>query len=114
MTVQVSRLVPGSVLTNAAAIYYTCPAATSALIKRADFTNTSGSAVTVTVYMVPFGGSPAASNTVMSAVAIAPGVTYVSPELSGQVLGPQETLQAVCSANNSVTIMVSGLTIVGS
>lgn len=101
-----SRLVSGSVLTAAAAVYYSCPLATTAIVKRGDFCNSTGGAVNVTAYIVPSGGNPAASNTLISALSVGAGVTYVSAELSGLVMGPGETLQAF---GLGVTFIVSGV-----
>lgn len=112
MTIRVSRLVPGSQLTNATATYYTTPASTSAVIKRADFCNNTGGTITFSAYVVPSGGTAVAGNQVISTYSIAANTTYVSPELAGMVLGPGETLQAIASANASVTITVSGITVV--
>ena len=112
MTIKVSRLVPGSQLTNATATYYTTPVNTSAVVKRAVFCNTTGLAATITVYVVPSGGAAGVTNEIIAAYSIAAGASYVSPELAGVVLGPGDTLQALSGTNAAVTIVVSGITVV--
>lgn len=110
-TITNTQLVAPVQLTNADAVYYTAPAATAARISRAVFTNTSGSAVTITAY-VTTGGAGAAATTLISARSVAAGESYVSPELAGAVLPPASQLRGLCSANTSVTFTVSGVTIV--
>jgi hypothetical protein len=48
----------------------------------------------------------------ISARSIAPGESYVSPELAGQVIPAGSQLHAYAGAATSVTLAVSGLTIV--
>ena len=111
MTVNVTQLVPATQLTNAAAVYYTTPANTIARIDRAIFSNTTSGAVTITVNLVASGGSVSAANQVITTLSIAANTTYVSPELAGQVLPAGATLQALASANTSIVISVSGITV---
>lgn len=111
MTVRAAVLVAGSQLTNADAVYYTCPASTTAKIGRAVLSNSSGSAVTVTVNVVRSGGSLLTANQIINARSMFAGETYVSPELAGLVLNPGDTIHALCSANTSVTLFASGVTI---
>ena len=47
----------------------------------------------------------------ISALTIAPGQTYVSPELSGAVLPPGSQLHAYASAAASISFTASGLTV---
>lgn len=102
------NLVPGSVLTNAAAVYYTANNVRTT-IQNATVVNTTAGAITVTIYIVPAAGSPGASNTKISAQSIAAGQSYTCPELIGANIMPGGTLQALASANTSLTLMVSGL-----
>jgi hypothetical protein len=111
MTVRAYRLIPGSQLTNAAATYFTSPAATTTVVKRALFSNTTATTQTITVNVVTSGGSSSVSNQVINARAVAPGETYVSPELAGVVLGAGDFIQALSSANASITFVASGIEI---
>lgn len=110
-TVTQVQLVAPQQLTNADAAYYTAPTVTSAKIGRAVFCNTTGSATTITAGITT-GGANAASTTLISARSIAPGESYVSPELAGAVIPAGSALHAQAGAGAAVTFTVSGLTIV--
>jgi hypothetical protein len=110
-TVFQAQLVAPQQLGNADAAVYTVPTSTAAKIGRAVFTNTSASAVTITAGITP-GGALGASTTLISARPLAPGESYVSPELAGAVLPPGSAIHAFASAAASVTFTASGLTIV--
>jgi hypothetical protein len=83
---------------------------TAAQIGRAVFTNTTASAVTITAGITP-GGALGASTTMISARILAPGESYVSPELAGAVLPPGSQLHVYAGAGSSVTFTVSGVLI---
>lgn len=105
------RLVSGSQLTSSAATYYTAPANTKTVISACRLTNTTAGAVTATVYLVPSGGTAGATNIVLSAKSLAAGESFDVP-IDGQVLLTGGTLQALASANTSITIVASGVEIV--
>jgi hypothetical protein len=105
-------LVEGSLLTASAATYYTSPVNTTTLIKKLTVTNTTGSAVTVTVNLVPSGGTAQASNTVTPAIAVPAGRTYEVFEAENHVLAPGDTLQAFAGSAASLTLKGSGIQIV--
>lgn len=109
MATQVKALVPGSVLTTSAAIYYTAPSNTYAVIKQMSLSNTTASAVTVTIYLVNDAGAPSAADQLITAKALAANETWVAYQANGQVLEPGYTIQALCSAATSVTLKVSGI-----
>jgi hypothetical protein len=106
------RLVEGSQLTTSVATYYTAPAKTTTLIKKVTATNTSGGAVSLTLYLVPSAGSSGDASTITDAKAIGAGATYEAYEAENQVLMPGDSIQALADANTSVTLMVSGIEIV--
>lgn len=110
-TVAQLQLVAPQQLANADAAVYTVPAATTAKIGRAVFCNTTASATTITAGITT-GGSNTASTTLISARPIAPGESYVSPELAGAVIPAGSALHASAGAATAVTLTVSGLTIV--
>lgn len=103
----------GTQLTTSAATYYTVPSSTTTVINSVALTNTTAGAVTATVYLVASGGSASASNTVLSARSLAAGETYLVPGCAGMVLAAAGTLQALASANTSISLMASGTEIVG-
>jgi len=110
-TVTNVQLVAPTQLGNVDATVYTAPTATTAKIGRAIFCNTSASAVTITAGITT-GGALGASTTLISARSLAPGETYVSPELAGAVVPAGSAIRAYASAATSVTFTASGLTIV--
>lgn len=67
----------GGLLTAAATVQgAVVPTLTTRLIKAGSIVNTTAAAVSVTVYLVPSGGTPNAASTIISARPIAPGETY--------------------------------------
>lgn len=103
-----ANLVAGSVLTNGVLTYYTATNV-RATIQNATVVNTTAGAVTVTIHLVPSGGSPSASNMKISAQSVAAGQSYLCPELIGANVMVGGTIQALASANASLTLMISGL-----
>lgn len=99
------RLINGSVLTGSIATYYTSPTNTAATITAATLTNTTAGTVSVSVYLVPQGGTAGPSNILISAHSITAGNSYTCPELINQVVERGGAIQAV---GNGVTFVVSG------
>lgn len=107
-TITLVQLVAPLQLGNADTSVYFAPTQTTAKIGRAVFTNTTASAVTITAGITT-GGALGASTTMISARTLAPGETYVSPELAGAVLPAGSQIHAYASAAASVTFTASGL-----
>lgn len=102
----IQQLFEPFVLTAAAQVVYTAPAATQNLKPvivggRVRFANTSAGSVTVTAYAVPANGSPGAGNTFIPGVSIAANA-YLDSDLP--VLGPGDSFQALASAVTSITV----------
>lgn len=110
MAITPAVLQAGTQLGTSAAALYTAPANTRAVVKKATFTNTSAGAVTFTVYRVASGGSPGDANTIIKAKSLAANESYTCPELSNQVIGPGDSIQALASAGTSITAVISGFT----
>jgi hypothetical protein len=116
---QIAQLVAPQLLTNSDVVYYTAPISTTstgsgnvtAKITRAIFVNTDNSAVTLTVGIVPNGGTLVAGNTLINALSIPAGQTYTSMELAGAVLPAGSTLHASAGTTAEIIIMISGLTV---
>ena len=94
------------VLTTAAATAIAASALAQLTILKATANNTDSSAHTITVYRVPNGGSPSASNAVLTAYPVAANTAVVLP-LSGQTLTDGQTLQAIASVASVVNLNVS-------
>lgn len=110
-TITQMRLVAPQQVPTADTALYTVPAQTTAKIGRAVFTNTSGFPVTLTAGITT-GGALSAATTLISARTLAPGESYVSPELAGAVMPAGAALRALAGTAAAITVMVSGLTIV--
>lgn len=99
------KAITGAQLTASAATYYGPVAAnTKAIPKKLTFTNTDTSARTVTVYLVPSGGTAGTTNILISARSIGAGETYDCFEVVGQVLLTGGFIQALADVAAKVTI----------
>jgi hypothetical protein len=101
------QIIPGSVMTGAAVVYYT--ALYKTIIQSMDLVNTSGGAVSCTVYRVPSGGAAGAANTLIPARSVGAGQTDLCQEAAGMVLEANDTIQAL---GNGVTLIASGLQVI--
>jgi len=102
-------LVDGVNLTNAAATYYTAPTGTKALVKKATFTNDHTSVVTVTINLVPTGGTAAYANQVTKAKALAAGETWSCPDIENHVLEAGGFISMLASVDAKIGVRISGL-----
>ena len=110
-TVTQTQLVLTQLMPAVDTTYFTAGANTTVKIGRAVFTNTSAAVVTLTVGITA-GVALVAGNTLISARSLAPGESYVSPELAGQVILAASQLHGITGTINVITISISGLTIV--
>lgn len=78
------------------------------LIDKATLTNTTASAVTVSVNLVTSGDTAADSNLVLDEKTILPGETYRCPELVGQLLGEGDFISTLAGTASAVTARFSG------
>ena len=111
MTIRQTQLAAPTQVASSATAYITAPANTAYRIGRACLCNPTGAAVTFTAYLVPPAGSPTAGNELVSAQSVAPGSTYVSPELAGLVIPAGASLQLLASATASLVFYASGISI---
>lgn len=110
MTTNVSPAVlqAGAQLTTAAVAYVTGAASVQTIIKRVVFTNTTATAVPLTVYRVPSGGTAGATNEIISGRSVPANGTDLAPELANLVLNAGETIQAMAGAAAAVNVFASG------
>lgn len=109
-TVSVVLLVPPVQLATEGAPVYTGRTQTTAKIGRAVFTNTSGSAATITAGLTT-GGALGASTTIISAFSLTAGQAYVAGELAGLVIPSGSLLFAYAGTASAVTLVISGMII---
>jgi hypothetical protein len=107
MALTQKRLVGPVQLTASAATYYTVGSGVTSIVKQIVLTNTTGSAKTATVRLVPTGQSTGVSYDILSAVTLAANET-VSFNCS-LVMTAGDFISALASAGTSVNITVSGI-----
>jgi hypothetical protein len=105
MTITAVKLASG-VGTGSAVSVYTVPAATTVVIKQANFTNTTGGALTVTLVAVNDG---TAERAVESAKSLSANVSYQPPGLIGLTMTAGQILKVNAAA--LIDFWVSGIAI---
>ncbi|AJW99583.1 hypothetical protein [Burkholderia gladioli] len=100
---RIPKAIPPAQLGTAAAPLYTAPSSTTATVNNFSLTNTTGSPVPVTLYVVPSGGVAGAANTILSAFSLSAGQSYVPPQTIGLQLAPGSSLQALAGTATAVT-----------
>jgi len=101
-------IVNGVNLTNAAAIYYTTPASTRAVIKKATFVNDDTIPVTVTINLVPSGGSAAYGNALIKTKSLAAGETWICYEMENHELEAAGFISMLASVTEKIGCRISG------
>lgn len=112
MTVTPKKLFTPALLTASAATYYTAPASTKTVIKKATLTNIGTDAETVDLWLVENGGSAGDSNKLLDSIPIAPGKTYEIYEMEGHIMNAADFIRALASTASKVNLQVSGVEIV--
>jgi hypothetical protein len=105
--VTIQRLIEGSQIGTGIATYYAVPDNTRTKITILTVTNTTGTARTVTIHLVPSGATASAANMVVSARNVAAGQSLVLPE-AAHVLESGGSIQALASNASALTLMASG------
>ena len=97
-------------LGTSVATVLTVPSGRTNVLKQLVFNNTTASAVTVTVHVVPNGGSVLASNAIITTLSIGPSSQIIwSADIP---MSAGETLRAAASASNAVTLTATGIDVV--
>lgn len=108
-TVTAKCLLQHTAIPTTVGALYTAPALTKAIIDQATVSHPGGgSSHTYTIYLVPNGGSPSNSNKLLEAVSLASGLTDSLDKLRGHILEAGDSVQAVGSASNNLTLRLSG------
>ena len=102
------RIVPGSLLTDSAATYYTATAPVlKTVIKEMTFCNVHTSAVTITVYIVPSGGAADNANAEFYTATLQAKETKIFGRTS--VMETGDFIQALASVASKVAFSASGV-----
>jgi hypothetical protein len=102
-------LVNGVNLTNVAATYYTVPTSTTTRITKATFCNDHTAVVTVTINLVPSGGSAAYGNRITKTKNLSPGETWSCPDVEGHHLEAGGFISMLASVTEKIGCRISGL-----
>lgn len=100
-------IIPARYAANTNTVQYTA-ANTRARIDKFTVTNVSANNVTLSVNLIPNGGSLSNSNLIMQTRQIAPKECYTCPELVGQYLNPGDSISTIASAASALVIRASG------
>ena len=102
------RLVPGSLLTNSAATYYTCASpVTKTIIKEMTFCNTDNTGRTITLHIIPSGGTIGDANKELHSMAISSNTTVILSR--NDVMEQGSFIQAFADAGSKVAFSCSGV-----
>lgn len=94
---------------NSQTTVYTAPISTQTRIDAISVTNNDTVVRTISINIVPSGGSASAANRTTNAQAIFPGQTWVSPNEAGQVLNAGDFISMIASAATALTVTASGV-----
>lgn len=87
---------------------YTSPSQTTTIIDKFTATNITGSSVALTIYIVPSGGSPAASNAILDSFSVTANTTMNLDQYLRHVLAPGDYIAALAATGSAVVIRGSG------
>lgn len=105
MSVTASALIESKHAINAQTTEYTSATGTRTIIDK--FTGYGTLAATLTVNLVPSGGSAASTNVIV-AKTFAAGEAYTFPELVGHVLEPGDFISILCGTASAIVIRAAG------
>lgn len=87
---------------------YAAPANVRTIIDKFTVTNTTASAATLTVHIMPSGGSLGAGNIIVSAQSIAAGALVDFTALQNHILNSGDSIQVLSGTANALTIRANG------
>lgn len=107
MSVVNKVLIDAGYVSDSLATKYTATSVT-AIIDKFTATNTDSNARTLSVHLVPSGGSADATNIVTSELSIAAGASVDLPEMKNHVLEPGDFIAAVGEVASKIVVRASG------
>lgn len=108
MTVTAKPLIGSKFAEATATPQYTAPTGTRSIIDKFTATNISASAATLSVHLIPSGGSVGDGVLIVKTKTLGAAECYTFPEIVGHVLSPGDSVVTTASAANAVTIRCSG------
>lgn len=107
MSVTVKNIIPRKQAESSQTTQYTATNA-KCIIDKFTVTNTSSSNTTISINLVPFGGTAGVDNLVTKTRSIVPNETWSAPDVVGQVLESGGFISTIASAASALTISASG------
>lgn len=108
MTVTAKALIQAKYASSSVATEYTAAINTRVIIDKFTATNTDASAVTLSVYIVPSGGSASSSNLILTNYSVAAGATFDASMLQNQILNAGDFVAVVAGTASKLVIRMSG------
>ena len=107
MAVTVTPLISAKLAEDAQTTQYTAVSCTT-IIDKFTGTNTTVANVTISVNIVPNGGTAGGTNLIVDTRTIAPNETYTFPELVGHVVPPGGFISTIAGTASAIVIRASG------
>lgn len=102
-------LVSQQIATATETTVYTVPANQAVKLAQGSMCNVSGSAVTVSLSLIPAGGTAVGTHRVIAGYSLAVGDTLpLGDYLGGHMLGPGDFISILCGTANAVDVVISG------
>lgn len=111
MAITVKNIIPRKFAENSQTVQYTASGCKT-VIDKFTVTNNSAANVSLSINLIPSGGSASTANRVLNTRLIAVGECYICPEIVGQVIEDGGFISTLASAASSLTISASGREIV--
>ena len=109
MTSPVQQIIATQQLTGSAVNFYASPAGVWTQIIALGAVNVDTAVHSVTIYIVPTGGSAGAGTTTTKAFTLLPNQNYNGQNEYGMVLNPGDSIWALADTTSVVNILASGL-----
>jgi hypothetical protein len=103
------QIIAATFVPNANTTMFTGPVNSQVRIDALTVTNIDSVAHTITIHLVPSGGSVASGNTTTFAQQVQAGQTWVSPNEVGKVLGAGDFISAIASAASQLVMSAGGI-----
>ncbi|MBK7892833.1 MAG: hypothetical protein IPJ84_18875 [Bdellovibrionales bacterium] len=108
MAVTAKVLINAKYAANAQQTEYTAPASTRTIIDKFTATNTDASAQTISIHIIPSGGSYGGSNKIVKTLSITAAETKDITQMQNQILAAGDIVNVEVSLSSAVIIRMSG------
>jgi len=108
MATTLTQIITPQVVANSITTYYTVPTGKKCVTRAITFCNPTGTARTVSVYIVPSGGSADNTTTLLKSYAVDTLETLTPSDLQNHVLQAGDTIDIIASSASSITVLGSG------